>query len=81
MAIIDDVITWAKTLPPWQGEVVRRILFAGEKPLNCQDYSDIFALAKPELKLAPPQENVSPVPHAYGVPCKFLSRNTPGTKR
>lgn len=67
VAIIDDVITWATTLPPWQGDVIRRILVAGEKPLDTQDYSDVLALAKAELKLAPPPDNVKPVHPALGM--------------
>jgi len=38
MATIDDVITWANTLPSWQGDAVRRLLVAGEEPLSDQDY-------------------------------------------
>lgn len=66
MATIDDVITWANTLPPWQGDVVRRLLEAGEQPLNAHDYSEILALAKSDLKLAPPPDNLKPIPPAAG---------------
>lgn len=66
MATIDDVLTWANTLPAWQGDIVRRILEAGEKPLSDQDYSDILAFAKADLKLEPPPNKVSPVPPAAG---------------
>jgi energy-coupling factor transporter ATP-binding protein EcfA2 len=66
VATIDDVITWARTLPAWQGDVVRRLLVAGERPLTAQDYSEILAFAKAELKLAAPPENAKPVPPAAG---------------
>ena len=66
MATIDDVILWANTLPAWQGDVVRRILEAGEQPLTAQDYSEILAFAKADLKLAPPPDNAKPVPPAAG---------------
>ena len=55
MAIIDDVIIWANTLPAWQGDAVRRLLLAGEQPLTAQDYSEILAFAKADLKLYAPR--------------------------
>lgn len=67
MATIDDVITWANTLPAWQGDAVRRLLVAGEQPLSVHDYSEVLALAKADLKLAPPPDNVKPVPPAAGT--------------
>jgi hypothetical protein len=67
MAAIDDVITWAKTLPPWQGDAVRRLLIAGDKPLSAQDYSDILVFSKAALNLAPPPHNVQPIPPAAGM--------------
>jgi ABC-type sulfate/molybdate transport systems ATPase subunit len=66
MATIDDVIAWANTLPAWQGDAVRRLLLAGEQPLTAQDYSEILALAKAHLKLAPPPDNLKPLPPAAG---------------
>lgn len=66
MATIDDVITWANTLPPWQGDVVRRILTAGEQPLSVQDVSEILALAKADMHLGPPPEHLKPVPPTAG---------------
>jgi len=67
MATIDDVITWANSLPAWQGDAVRRLLARGEQPLSTQDYSEILALAKADLKLAPPPENLKPVPPVAGT--------------
>lgn len=67
MATIDDVLTWANTLPAWQGDAVRRLLEAGEQPLSAQDYSEILAFAKADLKLlASPPNNVKPIPPAAG---------------
>ena len=66
LATIDDVIVWANTLPAWQGDAVRRLLVADEQPLTAQDYSEILAFAKAELKLAPAPENGKPVPPAAG---------------
>ena len=66
LATIDDVIVWANTLPAWQGDAVRRLLVAGEQPLTAQDYSEILAFAKADLKLEPPPENATPVPPAAG---------------
>jgi hypothetical protein len=66
MAMIDDVIVWANTLPAWQGDVVRRLLLAGEHPLTAQDYSEILALAKAELKLCQPPDGLKPLPPAPG---------------
>jgi ABC-type cobalamin/Fe3+-siderophores transport system ATPase subunit len=66
VATIDDVISWANTLPAWQGDAVRRLLLAGEQPLTAQDYSEILAFAKADLKLAPPPENAKPIPPAAG---------------
>jgi energy-coupling factor transporter ATP-binding protein EcfA2 len=63
---IDDVITWANALPAWQGDAVRRLLLAGEQPLTPQDYSEIMAFAKAELKLAPPPESGKPIAPAAG---------------
>ncbi len=67
MATIDDVITWANSLPAWQGDAARRLLATGESPLSTQDYSEILALAKADLKLAPPPENLKPVPPVAGM--------------
>jgi len=67
MATIDDVITWANYLPAWQGDAVRRLLATGEQPLSTHEYSEILALAKADLKLAPPPENLKPVPPVAGA--------------
>lgn len=67
MATIDDVVTWANSLPAWQGDAVRRLLATGEQPLSTQDYSEILALAKADLKLAPPPENLKPIPPVAGM--------------
>jgi hypothetical protein len=67
MAIIDDVITWANTLPTWQADAVRRFLVAGDTLLSPQDYSETLALAKAELKLAPPPKNINAIPPAAGM--------------
>jgi energy-coupling factor transporter ATP-binding protein EcfA2 len=67
MATIDDVITWAKSLPAWQGDAVRRFLVACDAPLSTQDYSEVLALAKADLKLAPPPNNMKPIPPAAGM--------------
>jgi energy-coupling factor transporter ATP-binding protein EcfA2 len=67
MATIDDVLAWARTLPAWQGDAVRRLLMAGEQPLSDQDYSEILAFAKADLKLALPPDNVKPIPPAAGT--------------
>jgi len=67
MATIDDVITWADSLPAWQGDAVRRLLATGESPLSTQDYSEILALAKADLKLAPPPVNLKTVPPVAGM--------------
>ncbi len=66
MSTIDDVITWANTLPSWQGDAVRRLLENGEKPLSAEDYLEVLALAKAELKLASPPDLLKPVPPAPG---------------
>ncbi len=66
MAMIDDVIAWGKTLPAWQGDVVRRLLLAGDQPLTSQDYSEILALAKAELKLCQAPDRLKPLPPAPG---------------
>ena len=67
MATIDDVITWANTLPAWQGDAVRRLLVAGEQLLSSQDHSELLALAKGEFDLAPPPDGVKPIPPAAGM--------------
>ncbi|HNX82259.1 MAG TPA: AAA family ATPase [Candidatus Omnitrophota bacterium] len=61
MATIDDIITWVDSLPAWQGDAVRRLLASGDQPLNAQDYSEILSLAKAELKIALPPDNLKPV--------------------
>ena len=66
MAVIDDVLAWANALPAWQADAVRRLLIAGEQPLSDQDYSEILAFAKADLKLAPSPDNVKPIPPAAG---------------
>ncbi len=60
MATIDDVLLWANTLPAWQADVVRRRLAAGEESLSDKEYSEILALAKAHLKLAPAPSNIAP---------------------
>src|SRR3990172_12073780 len=67
MATIDDVITWANSLPAWQGDVVRRLLATGGQPLSNQDYSEILALAKADLKLEPPPEKLKSIPPTAGM--------------
>ena len=67
MAAIDDIITWANTLPAWLGDAVRRLLTAGEAPLSTQDYSEILALANADLGLAPCPEDIVPIPPASGM--------------
>jgi len=67
MAAIDDVITWANTLPAWLGDAVRRLLLAGEQPLSSQNYSEILALAKADLGLAPCPDSLVPIPPAPGM--------------
>ena len=66
MATIDDVITWANSLPAWQGDAVRRLLTSGEQPLSDQIYSEILALAKADLKLAPSPKTLNPAPPTVG---------------
>jgi len=67
LATIDDVITWASSLPAWQGDAVRRLLATGEQALTAQDYSEILALAKAHLKLAPPPEDLKAAPPVAGT--------------
>lgn len=67
MATIDDVITWCNTLPAWQSDAVRRFLLAGDTPLSDQDYSEILLLAKADLNLTPPPNNLKAVPPATGM--------------
>jgi energy-coupling factor transporter ATP-binding protein EcfA2 len=77
MATIDDVIGWAGSLPSWQADAVRRLLQAGDQPLTTQDYSEVLGLAKADLNLAPPPEQVKacqPAPGQFsGVPAKTAS--------
>jgi len=42
-------------------------LATGEQSLSAQEYSEILALAKADLKLAPPPESLKPVPPAPGA--------------
>jgi len=60
MATIDDVIEWAKTLPPWQGDAVRRLLEVGEQPLSEKDYSEILTLARADLKISKLSDSLKP---------------------
>ncbi len=62
MSIISDVIEWVKTLPPWQGDAVRRLLLAGEHPIDGEEFSEIVSLAKADLKLEPPPKDLQPIP-------------------
>lgn len=62
MATIDDVIAWAGTLPGWQADAVRRLLNTGDEKLDEADYSEIAALAKVELGLAPAIDGLKAVP-------------------
>ena len=78
MATIDDVIAWANTLPAWQGDAVRRLLVAGEQPLSPQDYSEILALAKVDLRLTSRPGNVTPVPPTAGQFSGASSHKTSG---
>ena len=45
---------------------MRRLLATGEQPLSTEDYTEILALAKADLKLAPPPENLKPVSPVAG---------------
>ena len=67
MPTIDDVISWANTLPRWQGDAVRRLLIAGENPLSPEDYAGVLALAKADLKLAPTPSTVEPILPSAGA--------------
>lgn len=42
MAALDQIINWAKTLPAWQKEAVRRLL--QQQSLTPEDEADIFAM-------------------------------------
>ena len=61
MATIDDIIVWVSSLPAWQGDAVRRLLAMGDQLLNAQNYSEILALAKADLKIVASPENLKPV--------------------
>jgi energy-coupling factor transporter ATP-binding protein EcfA2 len=46
MTVLQEIFSWAKDLPPWQGDALSRLL---SKPaLSAEDYEDLFALLKAE---------------------------------
>jgi hypothetical protein len=46
MATIDDVISWAGTVPDWQADAVRRMLNTDDEVLSEANYSEIAAIAR-----------------------------------
>ncbi len=59
MNIIDEIFTWAKNLPKWQGDAVRRIFEKGE--ISVEDQNEIILMVKEENGLCDPQ-NPAPTP-------------------
>ena len=67
MAVIDDVLAWAGTLPAWQADAVRRLLEVGDDDLSEASYGEVLALAKADLKLKELPGELAPVPPAPGT--------------
>jgi hypothetical protein len=67
MAVINDVIVWAETLPDWQKDLVRRLLENGDQELGEAEYSEILAMATSELNLGTELATAAPVPPVAGI--------------
>ena len=68
MSVLQEIFSWAKDLPLWEGDALSRLL---SKPaLTTADYEDLFALMKAEHGIPDPKNrvptkldaNISPVP-------------------
>ncbi len=44
MTVLEKILVWAKELPPWQSDVLRRLFL--QRNLSNDDYADLVALAK-----------------------------------
>jgi hypothetical protein len=56
MTVLQEIFSWAKDLPPWQGDALSRLL---SKPaLAAEDYEDLFALLKAEHAIPDPKNRV-----------------------
>ena len=49
MSAVESVIKWSKSLPPWQADVVRRLLTKNE--FSKKDEDEIFLMIKDEFQL------------------------------
>ena len=52
MNVVDQITEWARTLPPWQGEAVRRLL--QQESLATEDENYLYAALKATNKLGDP---------------------------
>lgn len=56
MPILQEVLTWSKTIPAWQSDAVARLL--AKQTLDASDMDDLFALLKAEHGIPDPKGRV-----------------------
>jgi hypothetical protein len=68
MSVLQEIVSWAQDLPPWEADAISRLL---SKPdLTADDYEDLLALLKAEHGIPDPKKrvptkldaNIAPVP-------------------
>ena len=75
MALLNDILTWTKTLPSWQQDACRRLL-QNKMGLPEKDYCELYALLKKENEIET-DESIIPVPLANGhLPVKLAPGET-----
>ena len=56
MSVLQEIVSWAQDLPPWEADAISRLL---SKPaLTGDDYEDLFALLKAEHGVPDPKNRV-----------------------
>ena len=66
MAMVEDIIDWAQTLPRWQADALRRLLSQSE--LTRSDKNELYRILKSEYALlAAGESSPRPVPPQRGV--------------
>jgi len=67
MSVLEQIVEWAKTIPSWQGEAVRRLL--QQPSLTAEDESQFYSMLKAANGLADPAATVgTPEPISVTAP-------------
>jgi hypothetical protein len=68
MSVLQEIVSWAQDLPPWEADAISRLL--SKSVLTADDYEDLFALLKAEHGIPDPKNrmptkldaDIAPVP-------------------